>query len=306
MAINKDSLVDPNTLEFAIRQGALQLSEASVYFGHGTDNAIDEAAWLVLHALGLSPVDPVDYAQILTDEQREAASQLIAMRIKTRKPAAYLTGTMWFAGLEFHCDERALVPRSPIAEYIMEGFASLLDPSAVSHVLDLCTGGGCIAIACAYAFPEATVDGADLSCDALALASENCEMHDLEDRLTLFQGDLFEPLEGRRYDLIVSNPPYVDAKDMEDAADEFFTEPKMGLVAGADGLDIVRRILNQAPDFLTDEGWLVVEVGNSANAVVQTWPNLPLLWLDFEQGGIGVFAIQRDMLLLDEALLESN
>jgi ribosomal protein L3 glutamine methyltransferase len=283
-----------------IRQGEVRLAAAGVTFAHGTDNALDESAWLVLHAVGLRPNLPVtDPDLILTSQQREAAERLIERRIRERQPAAYLTGRAWFGGLELVVDERVLVPRSPLAEPIMQGFTPWFDPTSVGRVLDLCTGSGCIAVACAYAFPEALIDATDISLDALDVAAINLRRHGLEHRIELLCSDLFAAVNGRRYDLIVSNPPYVDADEMSSLAPEFLHEPALALAAGDDGLDIVRRILGRAACHLTEQGMLVVEVGNSARALEAAFPQLPFNWLEFDQGGGGVFLLTREELISD-------
>ncbi len=272
------------------------LDSAGLEFAHGTDNARDESAWLIAFAMGRSPVQPPDADHVLTESERSSIERVIARRITERVPAAYITGRTWFAGHEMLCDERALVPRSPLAEFITSDFYGLLDTVDSPRVLDLCTGGGCIAIASALARPDAIVHASDLSADALALAADNVALHGLQDRVHLLHGSLFDPVDAR-YDLIISNPPYVDAADIRAMAPEFHREPEMGLGAGDDGLDIVTPMLAEAPDYLTDEGWIVVEVGNSAEAVERRWPTLELAWLEFASGGDGVFAVQRRDLL---------
>ena len=227
--------------------------------------------------------------------ERRAAVELIARRIRERIPAPYLTGRAWFAGLEFICDARALVPRSPIAEWIERGFEPWLEPDTVERVLDLGTGGGAIAIACALAFPNATVDAADVSDAALELARENCLAHDVGDRVRLFESDVYAEVSGN-FDLIISNPPYVDAGTMATLDPEYLHEPRMGLAAGADGLDIVRRILAGSNDHLRPGGVLVCEVGASRSALEAAYPTVPFTWLDLSQGGEGVFLLQSAQL----------
>ncbi|HEX7046860.1 MAG TPA: 50S ribosomal protein L3 N(5)-glutamine methyltransferase [Gammaproteobacteria bacterium] len=277
-----------------IRWGASRFAEADLHYGHGTDNPLDEAVALVLHALHLPHGCPDRLLDArLTSPEKADIYRLLARRVDERVPAAYLTGEAWFAGLKFKTDERALVPRSPIAELIEARFEPWVTADDVSAVLDLCTGGGCIAIACAHAFGEAHIDAVDLSADALALARENIELHGVENQLELHEGDLFAPLPERRYDIIVSNPPYVDADDMAALPNEFRHEPELGLAAGADGLDIARRILAEAAGWLTENGILVVEVGNSAVALAAMFPDVEFTWLDFERGGEGVFLLSR-------------
>lgn len=280
------------TVNDLIRWGASRFGESGVFFGHGTDNAIDEAAHLVLHALHLPAELPAAlYGAAVTDGELRKVIRLLERRITERKPAAYLTGEAWFCGMPFFVDERVLVPRSPIAELVGERFTPWLDPERVHHVLDLCTGSGCIAIACAMAFPEASVDASDISPDALDVARLNVERYECEDQVRLVQSDLFSTLPGERYDLIVSNPPYVDAEEMEALPDEFRHEPSLGLAAGADGLDLALKVLEQAPDYLESDGILVCEVGASMPALMDLLPELPLTWIEFDMGGDGVFVI---------------
>ena len=279
-------------LDATILGVADRLRRAGVAFGHGTDDPVDEASWLVLHALGLSPALAPDHARTLGAGELAAVDALVARRIAERVPTAYLTGRAWFAGHELLCDARALVPRSPLAEFIDDGFLGLVDPTAEARVLDLCTGGGCIAIACAHALPRARVDASDLSPEALALAAENVALHGLEARVRLLEGSLYEPVAGP-YDLVISNPPYVDAADLAAMPAEYRREPPMGLGAGRDGLDLVHGILAGAPAALAPGGTLVVEVGNSAEALERAYPELDFAWLGFERGGAGVFALDR-------------
>jgi len=273
------------------------LQKGDLCYGHGTDNAFDEAAWLLLFALGLPVDEPIaDPDRELDGKEVAKVKALLQRRREERIPAAYLTQQAWFAGLAFYVDERVLVPRSPLAEPILEGFAAWIDPAGVERVLDLCTGSGCIGIACAYAFADAQVDLADISPEALAVAEINIAQHGLGERVTVQQGDVFAGLAARRYDLIVSNPPYVDAADMSQLTQEFEHEPELGLAAGELGLDIVQRILRNASQFLTDHGVLIVEVGNSAQALEEFYPTVPFLWLQFEYGGEGVFMLTAEEL----------
>lgn len=285
---------DHSTVEAAIRSGAAAFEAAGLAFGHGTDNALDEASWLVAHALQRSPLLTPHYGRVLDVDEQSAVRALFERRIRERRPAAYLTGRAWFAGFEFLCDERALVPRSPLAEFLLDDCFGLLPVHAGEPfaVLDLCTGGGCIGIACARLYPAAQVDASDLSRDALALAAENVALHDVQQRVRLLHGSLFAPIDAR-YDLIVSNPPYVDASDLASMPAEFDHEPPMGLGAGNDGLSLVLPMLAEAADHLTDDGWLVVEVGNSAAALEARCTGLELNWLSFASGGDGVFAVSR-------------
>ena len=280
------------TLESAIRQSAAVFEQNELVYGHGTVNAIDEASWLILHALNLPAEQQPDYQRVLTEHELGSCNELISRRITQRLPAAYLTGTAWFAGLEFKSDARALVPRSPIAELIQNDFFGLIDLDKIKNVLDLCTGGGCIAIACAVNLPESKVDASDISEEALSLAAENVQMYHLQEQVSLIQSSLFDNIPGT-YDLIVSNPPYVDAADIEAMGQEFSHEPLLGLAAGEDGLDLVRIMLNEAAEKLSDHGLLIVEVGNSAPAIEALYPEVPFLWLEFSNGGSGVFALTK-------------
>lgn len=280
------------TIETATAVVTDSFNTAGIDFGHGTDNAWDEACWLVLHALKLPPIEAPDFQRQLSLNDVASINHLLNQRIALRLPMAYITGTAWFAGLEFKCDSRALVPRSPLAEWIVEdffGFSPVNSPS----ILDLCTGGGCIAIAVAVHHPRATVTASDLSRDAIALARENVALHGVEQRVSLVTCSLFEGLSGP-FDLIVSNPPYVDAADFLAMPDEFRHEPAMALGAGEDGLDIVHQILKQAENYLTEHGMLIVEVGNSQSALIEAYPEVPFVWLEFQSGGAGVFALTRD------------
>jgi len=288
---------DHRTVEAAIRAAANDFQAASLAYGHGTDNALDEASWLVSHALGRSPAEPPDYAHVLSLSEHEAVRAVVERRILERMPAAYLTGRTWFAGFEFLCDERALVPRSPLAEFLLEDAFGLLPPEADEpfRALDLCTGGGCIAITMARLWPRATIDASDLSVEALALAAENVALHGVQERVNLLHGSLFDPV-SERYALIVSNPPYVDAQDLAAMPGEFAHEPPMGLGAGEDGLSLVMPMLAAAAGYLEPEGWLVVEVGNSAEALDRRVAGLDLVWLEFDSGGHGVFAVSRTAL----------
>jgi ribosomal protein L3 glutamine methyltransferase len=289
---------DLHSIRDYIRFGASQFRAAKLCFGHGTDNAFDEAAWLVLHALSM-PLDLPEawWSSRLTGEEKVRVEALLRARVVTRKPAAYLTREAWFMGLPFYVDERVLVPRSPIAELIESGFQPWLDPDGVHRLLDLCTGSGCIGLAAATVFPDAEVWLSDLSSGALSVARENCRRLALEDRTRIVQSDVYANLgDAPGFDLIVSNPPYVDARDMAGLAPEFRHEPALGLAAGDDGLDIVRRILTGAYERLNPGGALIVEVGNSQPAVEAAFPELPFTWLDFGAGGDGVFLLMREQL----------
>lgn len=294
----KEAATQLHTIIDFVRWGASQFNQAKLYFGHGTNNAIDEALFLGLHALHLRPpLAPELHHARLTDVEKQAVLTLFQRRIEERLPVPYLTNEAWFGGLGFYVDERVLVPRSPIAELIEQRFSPWVDEERTEHILDLCTGSGCIAIASAMAFPWAEVDAVDISPEALAVAQINIERHQVHNQVQALQSDLFSNLQDKRYDLIVSNPPYVDAEDMAALPEEFRKEPELGLAAGDDGLDLVLHILAQAADYLTPHGVLVVEVGNSDEALVERFPEVPFEWLEFERGGHGVFLLQAETLL---------
>jgi ribosomal protein L3 glutamine methyltransferase len=282
------------TIVDLIRYAASRFNAAGLTFGHSHDNAIDEAAHLVLSCLHLPPDLPPAYggARVTAMEKTRVLS-LIDRRIETREPVAYLVGEAWFAGMPFKSDARALVPRSPIAELIEGGFSPWLDGRDVGRALDLCTGSGCIGIAMAAHNPHWQVDIADLSDDALALARENIALHQVGRQVGAIRSDLFSGLPGERYDLVVSNPPYVTDDEYAALPGEYAHEPKLGLAAGADGLDIALRILRDAPDHLTDDGLLIVEVGESERALTALLPEVPFVWIEFKVGSMGVFALGR-------------
>ena len=287
-----EKLKQANNLHDTVLAVQHTLDQSNVYFGHGTDNALDEAAWLVSHVLGLAPdfdddalTHPVDV------HEKERIVEILEQRINQHMPLSYILNEAWFAGLPFYVDERVLIPRSPIAELIDQQFQPWTDANQVHRILDLCTGSACIAIASAYAFPEAHVDASDISADALVVAEVNVQQHELESRLQLFQSDLFKQIPKQRYDVIVSNPPYVDAQDMAALPAEYRNEPELGLAAGEKGLDLVIPMLRDAVDYLTENGIMVVEVGNSAEALVQRFPHIPFVWMEFEYGGDGVFLL---------------
>ena len=285
------------TIRDLIRWGVSRMNQSGVYFGHGTDNPWDESRLLVLHALGLE-WETADHwlDSRTTQSEREAAVALLQQRIVDLVPAPYLTGEAWFCGLPFEVDERVLIPRSPIGEMILNDFMPWWQPERTpERILDLCTGSGCIGIACATQYPDAQVELLDISFDALAVAESNIERHRMNDRVVALQSDLFAAADGQ-YDLIVSNPPYVDADDMASLPDEYRHEPELALAAGHDGLDLVRIMLREARQYLTDDGLLVVEVGNSWPALEEAYPDMPFIWPEFERGGHGVFVLQaRDL-----------
>ncbi|MDP5291235.1 50S ribosomal protein L3 N(5)-glutamine methyltransferase [Oceanimonas sp. CHS3-5] len=295
---NDEALNELHTMGDWLRFAASRFQQASLFYGHGTDNAWDDAVQLVLPLLHL-PLDCPPQAQSarLVPAERRVLLEAIRRRVEERLPTPYITHTAWFAGYEFYVDERVLIPRSPIAELIDTHFAPWLAHEPV-RIMDMCTGSGCIAIALAHAFPEAEVDALDISRDALDVAEINIQNHGLEQQVIPIESDLFSALpSGDKYDLIVANPPYVDEEDMSDLPDEFRHEPELALASGFDGLDFTRRLLAQACDFLTDDGVLVVEVGNSQIHMELAFPELPLSWVEFEHGGHGVFVISRRDLL---------
>lgn len=269
-----------------------RFQQSDIFLGHGQDDVWDEAVFLVLHCMGL-PLDSDRSVlnQPVSVQQQQCIHTLARRRIDERVPLAYLIKQAWFAGLEFDVDERVLIPRSPLGELIEQQCSPWVDADKVHHALDLCTGSGCIGIAMAHYLPNAQVDIADICPDALAVAQQNIAKHHLQSRVILIQSDLFASIPKRQYDLIVSNPPYVDAEDMASMPAEYHHEPQKGLAAGEDGLDIVRKILQQAPDYLTEAGILIVEVGNSQQALEKAYPHLPFIWLEFARGGEGVFLI---------------
>ena len=287
----------PLTVGRLIERGARRLARARVFFGHGTDNAFDESAALVLHALEL-PHDagPALYRRRVSAAAAARTAALLTRRIRERMPAAYLTGVSGFAGLRFRVDPRVLIPRSPIAELIERRFAPWIEPQRVRRVLDLGTGSGCIAIACARALPRARVDAVDVSVEALGVARENVRLHRLARRVRLIESDHFRALKGSTYDIIVTNPPYVGARELKSLPPEYRHEPRVALSAGRTGLDSVRVILREAARHLRPRGLLVVEVGNSERALRRAFRRLPFVWLQFERGGGGVFLLTREQL----------
>ncbi|MDT0582934.1 50S ribosomal protein L3 N(5)-glutamine methyltransferase [Brumicola blandensis] len=304
-----DSLIEPHVAQELesvldwIRYSISVFYQAGVFFGHGTDNEWDEASSLVFQALNL-PLDmPASRLELLyqakvTTTEKAILIDWLQQRVDQQRPLPYITHQAWFAGMPFYVDERVLIPRSPFAELLQNGFKPWLSSdSEPQHILDLCTGGGCIAIAIANKFDSAVVDAVDIDTGALDVASMNIYEYQLEDRVFPLQSDLFSSLDGQRYDLIISNPPYVDEQDMQDLPDEFLHEPEHALAAGYDGLDLVEVMLQQAPNYLNDHAWILVEVGNSEVHMTHRFPGLEVQWCEFENGGSGIFAVQKETLV---------
>lgn len=286
-----------STVAQCIERGARQFEAAGLYFGHGTDNAFDEAAELVFYAAGLRHEDAAQvYERVLSAAELERIDTLFARRVRERIPAAYLTNRMWFAGHEFYVDERVLVPRSPIAELIEARFEPWIERERVRRILDIGTGSACIAIAAALAFREAQVDAADISDDALAVARINIDKHAVADRVHAVRSDVYSNLAGTRYDVIVTNPPYVGREELDALPKEYRREPELGLYGGDDGLDIVRRILAGAAAHLEPGGILIGEVGNTEPVLEAAFADVPFIWLEFERGGGGVFVLTESEL----------
>lgn len=285
-----------------LRWAGSRFREAKLCFGHGAGTAADEAGWLIAHALHLDPpLAPEFFPCRLTPGERAAVIQLLERRVRERRPAAYLTGQAWFAGLEFQVSEAVMIPRSPIAELIEQQFAPWLQAERLADVLDLCAGSGCIGLATAAHLPWVRVDLAERSSAALEVAAANlarlADAFALENRVELHESDLFAGLGARRYDLILSNPPYVGRAELQALPPEYQHEPVAAFAAGEQGLDIVLRLLHQAPEYLNPEGVLIVEVGNTAECVQDALPQVPFAWLEFERGGDGVFLLHRDQLI---------
>jgi ribosomal protein L3 glutamine methyltransferase len=279
-----------------IQRFAEEMDAAGVHFGHGTDNAFDEACWMASAVLGLAPdFDESVFEREVAPAEENRLRDLVGERIATRKPLAYLLGEAWFCGMSFEVNEHVLVPRSPLAELIMEGFAPWLDPGRIRRVVDVGTGSGCLAIAVAKHWPEVKVDAVDISPEALKLARRNAERHGVADRVECIESDLLTALGDRRYDVILANPPYVPTASMDELPEEYLHEPRLGLEAGEDGLDLVRRLLDQVPQHLEPGGILVCEVGEAAEAAddLLNTRGIEATWLEFEHGGEGVFLVER-------------
>jgi ribosomal protein L3 glutamine methyltransferase len=301
MKINQKTLDDAiehlHSIQDFIRWIYSQFEASDLYYGHGTDNSWDEATTLVLQSLNL-PFDTPDtiLCSRLTGAEKKLITDRVSKRINAKIPVAYLTNQAMFCGSEYYVDERVLVPRSPIAELIEQNFEPWINSSQVDNILDLCTGSGCIAIACSQYFPDAQVDAGDISKDCIDVANKNKNRLGQEN-VQFYQSDLFNQIPTKQYDIIVSNPPYVDAEDFGDIPDEFLAEPKLGLTSGDDGLDLTRQILKDAPQFLQDDGILVIEVGNSAAALEEAYPTTEFMWIEFERGGHGVFVLTKSQLV---------
>jgi ribosomal protein L3 glutamine methyltransferase len=289
---NLSTIVD--FLRFGMSQAILH----QLYYGHGTDNAADDLRLLILGSLHLPYDLASEFLQSrVTDEERVLLCNNLEQRIHKRVPVPYLIHEAYFCDLSFYVDERVLIPRSPIAELIRQQFEPWVDSTNVTRILDLCTGSGCIAIACCYAFPDALVDAVDLSRDALDVSEINRKRHNLEDQLTLIQSDCFTQVPVTKYDIIVSNPPYVGSDEMQSLPKEYLHEPRLALEAENNGLAIVEKILQYAYDYLSEQGILVVEVGNSEEFLLQSMPHIPFTWIEFEHGGHGVFVLTREQLM---------
>ncbi len=284
-----------------------QLQDADVHCGHGTDNPADEAAWLVMHTVSAALDGSFeDWDKEVDETAASRISARLRQRVEQGVPMAYILGSAWFAGLEFELNEHVLVPRSPIAELIFDQFTPWVEPQQLHRVLDLCTGSGCIGIAIACHMPWVRVDASDISPQALQVAARNLQRHGVADRVSLYQSDLFADLPDQRWDLIVTNPPYVPGNAAQALPREYLAEPALGLYSGDDGLDACLQIMLQSPDYLAEQGLLVCEVGESEQRLSELFPELPFLWLEFSQGGSGVFLLTREQLLAAGTTIESK
>lgn len=287
-----EAVSELSTIGDFIRWAVTHFNEQELFYGHGTDNAWDEAVNLVLTVLHLPPdVDQRVLNSNLTTSEKQKVTQLVQARITKRVPVAYLVNEAWFAGYSFYVDERVLVPRSPIAELIEDGFTPWVEEGSVGRVLDLCTGSGCIGITCALMFEDVEIDATDISADALAVAEKNVARYDVGSQVTLIESDLFSALEGKQYDVIVSNPPYVASSDYNELPTEYHQEPKDALVCADEGLSIVKKILCEAEQFLTPQGILIIEVGIAQERLEALFDGVPFTWLQFERGGEGVLLL---------------
>jgi ribosomal protein L3 glutamine methyltransferase len=286
--------LEMNTIHAFILQGKALLEKHDLFFGHGTSNALDESAYIVLSVTGNLPITSDEiYQHVISVEDQQKIHHFFDRRINERLPAAYLLEEAWFANLRFYVNENVLVPRSPFAELIYDLFEPWVDFNATKSILDLCTGSGCIGIAAAKAFPHSAVDLVDLSTEALDVANINIELHDVKGRVNAICSNLYKELDGKQYDLIISNPPYVCIEEIEGLPTEYRKEPRMGLDGGDSGLDLVHSILAYADEYLTDQGVIFVEVGSSAQTLEDWYPDVPFLWQDFEYGGDGVFMLTK-------------
>ncbi|WWP01881.1 MAG: 50S ribosomal protein L3 N(5)-glutamine methyltransferase [Candidatus Dasytiphilus stammeri] len=289
-----------HTILDILRWTTSYFSATNISYGHGTDNPWDEAVRLVLATLLLPLNSPVNlYGARLTIQERQHLVQRIRRRVNERIPVAYLTNKAWFCGHEFYIDERVLIPRSPIGELIESHFASLIEGEP-KDLLDMCTGSGCIAIACSHAFAKVRIDAVDISADALAVAEKNIAAHGVQNLVTPILSDLFGKIAKKKYDIIISNPPYVKLDEMSTLPNEYHFEPAIGLVAGADGLTLIRRIIYSAADYLNDNGILICEVGNNQEHLIAHYPKVPFIWLDFNHGGEGVFMLTKAQLVANK------
>ncbi|OQW83934.1 MAG: ribosomal protein L3 N(5)-glutamine methyltransferase [Proteobacteria bacterium ST_bin16] len=287
-----------HTIRDLLRFAVSQFNKAGLHFGHGSATAYDEAAYLILKTLDL-PLDQLEpfLDARVTDSECKQVLDIIERRVKDRIPAAYLTHEAWLGDFSFYVDERVIIPRSFIAELLQTQLAPwIADPDHITTALDLCTGSGCLAILMAHAFENADIDAVDISAQALAVAHKNVQDYGLQDRIGLIQSDLFSALHGKRYDLIISNPPYVNAESMQQLPQEYRHEPENALASGGDGLDATRKILQQATQHLTDDGILIVEIGHNRDALEQAFPQLPFTWLETSAGDAFVFLLQKDQL----------
>ncbi|WWP02528.1 MAG: 50S ribosomal protein L3 N(5)-glutamine methyltransferase [Candidatus Dasytiphilus stammeri] len=286
-----------HTIQDILQWTVRYFSTKKIFYGHGTNNPWDEAVTLVFSTLSLPLNLSMNiYSRLTTIMERKRIVRLVIRRVNERIPVAYLTNKAFFCGYEFYIDERVLIPRSPIGELIEIQLSSLLN-NKPKYILDMCTGSGCIAIACSYAFPTARIDAVDISVDALAVTEHNIAIHGVKKIVKPILSDLFNNLKPKNYDLIIANPPYVKTDDIKKLPKEYNFEPAIGLAAGIDGLDIIRRILSRASDYLADNGILICEVGSNQSYLIDQYPNIPFIWLDFNYGGVGVFMVKKKQLI---------